>query len=436
MVRKLVTLVCAVVMVGMVTLLPVGCSKNDSGTNAMPTVITVTGKVVGANGLPMASLPVVISTLPSVTTDANGNFTIPNVTAPYDVTVVHATAQIALVYIGLTRPDPTLTFITLYPSFPSSATLSGTVNGGDPFPQSLNHLMGVSFISPESDWTHIVNAPLTGAYSLSPVWNGPVTTTGTIHALQWQIDPTTFLPIAYRGYGTKAGVTLSNGGTFSAQNVTVTPIAVTNFSGTVTAQSGYTLSNRYVSTIFGSQGLEIINDATIPSTSSSTTFNYIIPNITGATLRLSALATKGAVTVVGFKNGLAVNANGATLTLPGGPEYSLPVSAATGVTTATIFSWTAMANGVYVVQFNGPVGKPKYQIVTSATTTTIPNLASLGLGLPPSASYAWTIRSVAPIGSVDAAASAIGLLGPLSRTGVTEGYIGDTGSARTFVTAP
>ena len=281
-----------------------------------------------------------------------------------------------------------------------------------------------------------MSGPLTGAFTLTPPWNGPVTTTGIIHALQWQTDPTTFLPIAYKGYGTKAGVTLSNGGTFSGQNVTVTPIAVTNFSGTVTAQTGYTLANRYVSTIFGSQGIEIINDATIPSTSSSTTFNYIIPNIAGATLRLSALATKGAVTVSGFKNGLTVNSNGATLALPAGPEYSLPVSAATGVTTSTIFSWTAMVNGVYVVEFNGPVGKPKYQIVTTATTTTIPSLASLGLGLPPGTSYAWTVLSFAPIGSVDAAASAIGLLGPLSRTGVTEGYIGDTGSARTFVTAP
>jgi hypothetical protein len=402
----------------------------------MPTVITVTGKVVGQNGQSVASVPVVISTLPSVTTDANGSFTIPNVTVPYNVTVVNATTQTALVYIGLTRADPTLTFVGLYPPFSSSATLSGTVNGGDGFPQQLSHLLGISFISPESDWAVIKNGPQNGAYSLSPSWNGPITTTGIIHALQWQTDATTLLPIAYKGYGTKAGVTLSNGGTFSAQNVTVTPIAATNFSGTVTAQTGYTLGDRYVSTIFGSQGLQILDDITVPSASSSATFNYITPNIAGATLRLSAYATKGAVNVFGFKNGLAVNANGVTLALPAGPEYTLPVSAATGVTTSTIFSWTAMANGVYVVQFAGPAGKPKYQIVTSATTTTIPDLASLGLGLPPGSSYSWTILAVAPIGSIDAAASAIGLVGPLTRTGVTEGYICEEGSARTFVTAP
>ncbi len=134
--------------------------------------------------------------------------------------------------------------------------------------------------------------------------------------------------------------------------------------------------------------------------------------------------------------GLAANANAVTLALPACPEFTLPVSGATGVTTLTTFSWTSMANGVYVVQFNGPLGKPKYQIVTSATTATIPNRASRGLGLPSSASYAWTISSFAPVGSVDAAASAAGLVWASGKTVMVEGYICDTGSSRTFVTDP
>jgi hypothetical protein len=56
------------------------CSKNDGGTNAIPAIITVTEKIIGQNGRAVASLPVDISTLPSITTDANGNFTIANVT--------------------------------------------------------------------------------------------------------------------------------------------------------------------------------------------------------------------------------------------------------------------------------------------------------------------------------------------------------------------
>jgi len=436
--RKLVTLVCAGVMVTVATLLPVACSKNDSGTNPTSALITVSGKVVGYGGRAVASVPVVIGTLPAATTDANGNFSIANVTVPYDVTVVNPSSNTALVYIGLTRTDPTLTFIDLYPGFPSSATLGGAVTGGEVYPQPLNHFLGVSFISPECDWTLIMNAPSTGSYSLKPSWDGPASTTGIIHALEWQADATTFLPISYKGYGTKTGVALSNGGTFTGQNVVVSPIAATNFSGTVTAQAGYSLSNRYVTMVFSTAGMQIISDATTPSTPNSTTFNYVIPNIPATTLTLSALATKGVVTVSGFKKGFAINANGVALALPAGPEYTLPVSAATGVTTATTFSWTAMANAVYVVQFTGPAGKPRYQIVTTGTTATIPNLTSLGLGLPASSSYSWTIRAFAPIGSIDAAASATGLMGLLTATGAAEGYTVDTGSGspRTFITAP
>jgi hypothetical protein len=436
--RKLANLVCAGVIVGLTTLLPVACSKDDSGTNPTNAVITVSGKVVGYGGRAVASVPVVIGTLPTVTTDANGNFSIANVTVPYNITAVNPSSNTALVYTGLTRTDPTLTFIDLYLGFPSSATVSGTVTGGETYPQPLSHFLGVSFISPECDWTVLMNGPSSGLFSLKPSWNGPVTTSGIIHALAWQTDATTVLPISYKGYGTRTGVALSNGGTFSAQNVVVSPIATTNFSGAVSAQAGYVLSNRYVDMVFGTAGMQIISDATIPSTPTSTTFNYLMPNITGATLTLSAVATKGLITVSGFKKGFAINASGVTLALPAGPEYTLPVTAATGVTTATTFSWTAMANAVYLIQFTGPAGKPRYQIVTSATTATIPNLTSLGLGLPANASYIWTIRSFAPFGSIDAAASANVGLGLLTISGATEGYAVDTGSGspRTFITAP
>jgi hypothetical protein len=279
----------------------------------------------------------------------------------------------------------------------------------------------------------------TGAFTLQPTWDGPATTTGTLYGLQYQYDVTTGLPTTYKGFGTKTAVALSNGGSFTNQNVAMATVTSATLSGTVTAQTGYTITSRGLSMTMGLGVLPLLNDISTPATPTSASFSYLTPVVTGATFRLNAYATKAPVVVQGYKLGLASNATGATLALPAGSEYSLPVDAATGVTDTLNFSWTQMPNAVYVIQFNGATGQPRYQVVTSATTTKIPNLASLGLTLPSAAAYTWSIVGISPLGSVDAAASSAGILGVLNTaSGAADVFVGQTGIAapRKFTTAP
>src|SRR5882724_4241302 len=89
------------------------------------TTITVSGLVRERGGEPISGEQVLIAGKNPVTTGADGRFSIPGVTVPYDITLLLTSHNTALVYKGLTRADPAL--LTLDRIGPQqSATISGT----------------------------------------------------------------------------------------------------------------------------------------------------------------------------------------------------------------------------------------------------------------------------------------------------------------------
>lgn len=394
-----------------------------------PATLTVSGTVIGANLQPVASAPVVITsggTNFSTTTNASGLFSVSGVTPPYDATVVSGNQS--LIYKGLTRTDPTLVFLGFSPGVSRSASLSGTVSGGAGFPQPANHVTRTAFGSPEARDSATANTA-TGVYNMGTVsWFGPTTTTGNVRALQWLFDGTN-LPTDYKGYGEKLGVALSDGGAFASQNVTMSGVSEATISGSVTLPAGYTLASKRMAVGFADGSLiNVLSDA-----GASTNFAYTTPNVTGATIQMLVTAVNAGTSVYTTKPGLAVNATGVSIPLSAGSELSLPPNAATGVNHTTIFSYTPFSGGVHLVVFNGPGASPDYVVVTAAASTTIPNLSSVGLGLPASTGYSWQVYGVAPFASVDAAAGPGGWLAVY--LGGAEGS-SSTSTNRTFTTAP
>ena len=380
----------------------------------------------------MSGVPVVISGRPSVITAADGTFSVAGVTAPYDATVVNATTKESIVYKGLTRPDPTLLFLGSAPGTPRSATLSGTISGGAFTPnQPADHITGVVFGSAEASGSDTLSGAVSGAYDLGTVsWFGPATTTGTIHALQWQRNAAG-LPTSYKGYGVKTGVALSDGGTFTGQDVTLTSVAGANLSGSVSVPSGYTLSDKSLTVSFGpNANIGVFTDST-----ATNNFSYVTPNLSGIRVVLSAIATASTGVALSFKTGLAPNASGVSLSVPAAPELGLPADAATNITPSIDFSWSASSGSVYVVGFYGPPGQPSYSVVTAANTTRIPDLGSLGLALPAATGYAWQVLAYSPFASTDAAAGPEGLWAGLIGVPTSDRSIALT-NLRTFTTAP
>ena len=416
-----------------------GCSKSGStgpSGGGAGLVVTVTGKVVGVNGQAVGGVPVSVPGKPSTNSDAGGNFSIANVTTPYDISVVDAANKEALVYKGLTRTDPTLLFFGSSPGTGHTGSISGKISGGEFTPnQPATDVTNVAFASAETNGsTSTVANGQFGAINLS--WYGPTATTGSLYAIQFTAGAGG-LPVAsgYKGYGVRSGIAVNDGSTLTNQFDTLQSVTTNQFTGTVTVPSGYTLGFKAVYARV-SQSAVIDLFAEINANAS---MSYYAPGIPGATLMLEAYATKaGGGTAVFWKTGLATAATGVSITLVAPPEVSLPVNAATGVDTTVTFSWTAMTGGVHLVVFEGAGSTPTYFVLTSGTSATIPNMKPFGLGLPASTSYSWFVYGFGPFGSVDAAAGSAGfvtgLLGvPVAATG--DVYNGES-ATRTFTTAP
>jgi hypothetical protein len=415
-----------------------GCSKSSStgpSSGGIGAVVTVTGKVVGANGQAVASVPVVVPGKPSTNSDAGGNFSIANVTTPYDISVVDATNKTALVYKGLTRTDPTLISLGSSPGTSHTGSISGKISGGEFTPnQPAADITRVAFASTETNGsTNTVANGTFGAITLS--WYGPTATTGSLYALQFAAD-VAGLPVAsgYKGYGVRSGIAVNDGSALTNQFDTLQTVTTSQFTGTVTAPSGYTLAAKLVyARVSSSAAISLFTDA-----SANTALSYFTPGIPGATLLLGAEATKATGgTAITWKTGLAMGATGVPVNIVTPPEVSLPVNAATGVDTTVTFSWTAMAGGVHLVVFTGTGSTPTYYVLTAGTSATIPNMKPFGLGLPAATAYKWQIYGFGPFGSVDAAAGSAGFITaisvPLAATG--DVFVG-LSAQRTFTTAP
>jgi len=395
-----------------------------------PATITVSGTVIGFNLQPVAGAPVVITSGGanlSTTTNASGAFSVSGVTPPYDATVV--TGNQSIIYKGLTRTDPTLVLPGLSPGVSRSASLSGTVSGGAGFPEPASHGTITTFGSPELAHFRLADTT-TGDYNMGTVrWFGPTTTTGSIRALQGRFDGA-YLPTDYTGYGERPNVTLTDGGTFTAQNVTMSPVSEARISGSVTLPAGYTLTSKRMAVGFADRSLiDVLSDF-----GASTSFAYTTPNVSGATILMGVAAANAAGTsVTTTKPGLAVNASSVSIPLPAGSEQVHPPDAATGVNHSTTFSYTPFSGGVHLVDFDGPGANPDYVVVTTAASTSIPNLSSVGLGLPASTAYSWSVSGLAPFATVDAVAGPGGWLAVF--LGTAEGSA-SMSSRRTFTTAP
>lgn len=398
-----------------------GCKSDSSSSTGVPTSITVTGKVINSIKLPIANAPVVITGRPATITDANGNFAVTDVTVPYDVTVVGS--QIGITYRGLSRSDPTLVNIRASAVLPNTATVSGTISGGGGYPEPATRVSSVNISSGEVTANATPNVT-TGTYSMTSAWSGAATITTILRALQWDKNaagmPTTFL-----GFGEKTGVAITAGGAFAGQNIAMTALSTQNISGTVSVPAALALENKSLSMAFPNNGTMSLGT----EFGTASAFTYVVPTIIGTTLSVTALAAG-----VGFgqssvtKTGIAPGTTGITLTIPDPTALSLPVDAATGVTTTTPFSWTPVSSAIYVLALLGP-GGTYYLVISGGNSGTIPDLTALGLGLPKSASFSWQVQSHGPFSNIDAAAGATGY--------ISQGDVIHTvSSIRSFTTAP
>ena len=391
--------------------------------NPTPT-ISVRGRAVNLDGLPVIGLAAVIAGHPAVNVDSSGQFSISDVTAPYDLILVDGAAQHATVYRGLTRSDPTIVVSGAHPVSGYSATISGAVTGGH-YPQQTGEDSWAAFVSPRGRALSQIDGS-TGNFTLPVAWAGASSLSGRVHALQfsWQGE----LPASFTAYGSTA-LSLSDGGAF-APTVGMTPITSGSITGTVELPGAYSVTGKqYAIHLDGVRALPI-GDAT-----TTAAFTYVVPNIAGA--QFSALVVAEDPTGNAIVHASApVSTGGAIHLAPhAAPQLILPANGAQGVGPSMTFSWSAFTGGVHQVVFSEQASNGyRVTIFTRDATTTLPALSDLGLSIPRGAQFHWSVTGIAPVSSVDEVASPA-FADRLTLSPGQETFYGVT-AERTFTTAP
>ena len=363
--------------------------------------ITVSGAVKDFGDEPISGAAVLIPGKTPVTSGADGSFSISGVTTPYDITFVVSSARGAIVYKGLTRPDPTLHYFNSFFGTPKNATISGTV------PAATGKTTRVIYISGDESWSTTASTT-TGSYSFTISWRGDTQTqNGRLYVLRWTAGANG-MPTAYDAYGDR-DLAVSAGGTFSNNNFTagqLTDPAEMNISGSVTRPStNYTLTSRTMYIGFGNAIVTLASEGGTLGDNLS----YTTANITGATYAILARAQHNSSSrgTQFLKKDLAPGAQGVSIPLTEAPQLSLPVSGGTQIDTSTSFLFSqggGTGANIILVSPNSS-SDPAYQIFSSAATFTIPNLAGQGLGLPSNRNYNWQVARLYPFSSMDEVAS-------------------------------
>jgi hypothetical protein len=352
-------------------LLLAACSTTGGG----PTPSTIDGTLVGLLGMPVVGATVTIGTT-STTSDAAGNFSIDNVTPPYDVTVSNTAANWAHVFVGLTSTSPTLqpagAFIGGPPSL-STATITGTVTTGTTIDSTHPVevcLEGVSVMVLGCD---VLSSP--GSYSINANWASTANVAVRVHALQMIVPSSGALPTGYVGYGVSSSTTtMVPGGSYS-RNVSVGAVPGTStLAGTITAPSG-TSSTAYevYARISPRLAIPLGSDS---FTGTSAPYSATVPAIGGASYNLLAVGSTSSTWTAEWKVALTAG-TGRDLTLAAVPTATVPSSAGPGDT----FTVNNTAGSPLTVVF-GPTSssEPTLVVTTGDASVTMPSVLPITSG--------------------------------------------------------
>jgi hypothetical protein len=372
--------------------------------------LTVSGRVVDFFRRPLPNIPVSIDGA-TVTTDAQGQFSVTGVTAPYTASLTvssqrnNTPAHYGYVFEDLTRLDPTL---QVYAGTPErGTTLTVAIQNAD-FAEPTREAL-FAFTSPDGS----ITAGLGSAQTMlvSPSWSGPATITGSAHALlvrrsgNLSSDP----PVAFESHqattlAVSDAVPATTGFDLSAQ-----AIAIASISGSASGGNPADRSNLVSLRFADGVVLPLIDES-----EQTAGFSYVVPVLPGASLSVAAANGFTAPFSVAHRENVAPGQTGVALAVPNPVTLGSPSRGAV-VTEATPFVWSPVAQTAstfvwhleFVDTFQG------MYIITNRTTVTLPEFAD-GLSVPPDTAVFWSVETHGDLASVDAMTGPTGFLDPFA----------------------
>ncbi len=351
-------------------------SAKFAATVGDATSFDVQGSVVDLFHEPVAGAQVTIAGT-RTTAAADGSFTVPGVTRPYNVIVTLPGKNEVHDFVGLDRTNPVLPLLDQVVTPPDSASVSGTITNAAA--NTSSQLAEVAFASPEAHGTGVLwggDGPSFGPFNVT--WSGPSSTQGNLYALKWSVGPTG-LPDQYLGFA-KAALSLSNQQSATGADLQFGAVATSYLSGTVSPPPGYTISAKDLWMTPGPMtgmllGIVADNDAT---------FTFATPQV-GLPLGVEAEAVLGTASTILYRANLDAS-QVVDLTLPAPPVLGAPGTSTFDHTTT--FGWTPVPGTISVLWLASP-GGPSVFVYTAASNATLP--APPALNLPATTHYSWTV---------------------------------------------
>jgi hypothetical protein len=388
-------------------------SGGEGGAVSGTRRFTVRGKVLNIWNYPLPNVPVVIGDT-RVETDADGYFTVEDVSAPYDVLFSAAYEDVggvkfttAWVYQGVTRDDPILhAGDTGHVYDGGELELLTTGTGDDSYIQ-----VAYAAATPYGSRSKVAN--YWGA-SLGMLLSGATASPGTGHALSFFLDADG-LPERYVAYDEQE--ILVNSAESSPDYVfDLTPpepaLPTGQIRGSITSRT----SDQRVDAIW----LEFASYASVelaqhvPTESS---FDYLVPGLPDATVTLVA-SSGGQLSsdawAIAYRAELSPGQNGIEIEIPAASALHGPIAGAEGGV-GTEFTWdTSFAVSMLHITQHASKLRHLY-VITSKKSATLSEAMYRLAGFEESPINEWTVETHAGCPDMDAATGAEGFLDPYAR---------------------
>lgn len=375
-----------------------GTTGTDGGAagegGAPPVTSTVHGKLVDYWGqnIPNATLQIGDQ---QVSSNDDGEFTVPDVAATYDVSLlVGATGW---VFQGLTRRDPTLQifngldlrYTTIDTGFKAGTTVGANEN------------IAVAMATPSGLDLH-EDVGTDSTFYLYPEWRGGATATGTAHALYWSINPATKLPAVYKAYDSKTQALADDvdGAPITFDLTSATPFTSKAITGTATPYGSATRTNSVFARFSSGAVIPLVDHA--PTLDA---FSYLVPEgIANASFTVAAWegSTAGPMGLV-HKGGLSPGDSIGTLDIPAPPKVLTPAYGTKNVDGNTNFTFQASADnaGAFLVTISADSDPQVLYIVTTQKKFQIPSVVDGAFVLYPGEVYSWWVETHGSFATVD-----------------------------------
>ena len=376
-----------------------GC--DESGTvdpNTQQQVIALlTGNVTSFWGEPKANIKVSTDSA-TVYTDAQGNFSIPNVAAPYNLYISDSARSQFAVMKELTAEQVKFVF-TVSPYYGFTNTCELKVNVA---PNGFGNINKTKFVFTDGNYVNAYGQVNTASYLFESIRiNGYTNVTGRLYVIGYREE--NGKTVAYENFGHK-DVTLTSGAqvtvNFDSADVAFNP-GETTISGTFTNFEPSSSLFRVFSFSFGEYHTpNYATPISFEPFSGTAAFSYVVPsNIPGFFKPIIFLQAVNSPIQRNRQIAIDPGMTGGSYPLATEPTLLEPQNGA-NVNLSTQFTFTqGSEEGIYILRiYNGLVS---YSIYTDDVSTTLESISKLGFSFSSGTTYTWSVEKLGPHSTLD-----------------------------------